>query len=72
MEAQQLLHSGGRAASSAAAGAKRKIDDVTNNSNNSGMGLRPTPNKSTPFVQVPSSRPPRWNDVEVSTLTFLL
>jgi len=44
-------------------GAKRKIDDVNNHTT---IGLRRTPIKTTPFVQAPSTRPPRWNDVEVS------
>jgi len=67
MEPQQLLNRS--AAAAAAAGAKRKIDDLTaNNNNDGGMGLRRTPTKSTPFVQVPSSRPPRWIDVEDEAL----
>ena len=44
---------------------KRKIDDVNNH------GLRRTPVQTTPFVSTVSTRPPRWNDLEVS-VTFLL
>lgn len=53
-----------------AIGAKRKIDDVNNTNTTIGLRRR-TPIKTTPFVQAPSTRPPRWNDVEVSLLQFL-
>ena len=45
---------------------KRKIDDVNNH------GLRRTPVQTTPFVSTVSTRPPRWNDLEVSVTLCLL
>ena len=71
MEAQQLLlHSsgGGGGTRAAAAGAKRKINDLINNGMVGGEMdcSRRTPTKTTPFCQAPSTRPPRWNDLEVS------
>ena len=60
-------------AGSSAAGAKRKIGDVTNNNKTVGYaGLRRTPVKTTPYVAAPSTRPPRWNDAEVSFCGLLL
>jgi len=50
-------------------GAKRKIDDVNNHTT---IGLRRTPIKTTPFVQAPSTRPPRWNDVEDESLQKII
>ena len=45
---------------------KRKIDDVNNH------GLRRTPVQTTPFVSTVSTRPPRWNDLEVSVTLFII
>ncbi len=56
---------------------KRNIDTMNGATGNNNHhhhhhhGLRRTPVKTTPFVQAVSTRPPRWNDVEVSLYILL-
>jgi hypothetical protein len=67
MEEQELLVTADTVAAAEAVNKKRKIDDSYNVVNNGDDGRTPLVTTSEQFVQAPSTRPPRWNDVEVSS-----